>query len=79
MDTFDLLRWAGGGAATVGGAALLMRFTFTKVWALVERQSATLENHVTHNTEVMVEVRDAVRELTGAVRALKSVDDARDP
>ena len=51
-------------AGTIGLAAAL-------IWLIVKLSKMSKEiigNHINHNTEILIEVRDAVRELTRYLR-----------
>ena len=54
------------GLANLGFIAV--RFVLKQVWALVIEQQKTISNHLDHNTKVLTELRDAVRELTSVLR-----------
>lgn len=50
-------------AALTTMAVFIVRFVLGKVWSLVERQQLFMENHLTHNTAALIELKAAVREL----------------
>ena len=50
-------------AALTTLAVFTVRFVLGKVWSLVERQQLFMENHLTHNTAALIELKAAVHEL----------------
>ena len=65
----ELLSFAGFGAAVVIGAAWMLRFIMSRLSKLEDDYRTVVSNHIAHSTEAMNGVRDALHELTEAIRA----------
>ena len=56
-------------AALTALAAFIIRFVLGKVWSLVERQQAVMENHLTHNTAALHALTAVVAKLEQTLAA----------
>ncbi len=62
---------AGLAFAMVGGAGMMLKFIMGRLAKLEDEYRTLVTNHLSHSTEAMNGVKDAVRELTEAIRAMK--------
>ncbi len=58
-------------AATVIGASWMLKFIMARLARLEDDYRTMVTNHISHSTQAMVDVKNAVQDLAAAIRAMK--------
>ena len=61
----------GFGAAVIVGAGWMLKFLMKRMTRRDDYIERLTENHLAHNTQALIDMRNAIQELTGAIRERK--------